>query len=157
MRLTKPSGSEGDLGRAVLSAEVEYRDITSEGLLRQSSFKGLTRMNKGAGPSMLFAGRGFLPFPARRTILRSSCHEPDGTVSGHKKAHHKRLPAIRIWAHTLSAVASTFLAMTMLRFGSSGAMERQSTKHTLSFSERCLQEAARLANLQPSRLLALEY
>ena len=24
-------------------AEVEYRDITSEGLLRQSSFKGLTR------------------------------------------------------------------------------------------------------------------
>jgi hypothetical protein len=45
MRLTKPSGSEGDLGRAVLSAEVEYRDITSEGLLRQSSFKGLTRMN----------------------------------------------------------------------------------------------------------------
>jgi hypothetical protein len=91
---------------------------------------------------MLFAGRGFLPFPAPRTILRSSCHEPDGTVSGHKKAHHKRLPAIRIWAHTLSAVASTFLAMTMLRFGSSGAMERQSTKHTLSFSERCLQEVA---------------
>jgi hypothetical protein len=32
-------------------------------------------------------------------------------------------------------------------------MERQSTKHTLSFSERCLQEAARLRaeakNLQP--------
>jgi bifunctional non-homologous end joining protein LigD len=24
-------------------ADVEYRDITSEGLLRQSSFKGLTR------------------------------------------------------------------------------------------------------------------
>jgi ATP-dependent DNA ligase len=26
-------------------ADVEYRDITSEGLLRQSSFKGLTRRN----------------------------------------------------------------------------------------------------------------
>ena len=26
-------------------AEVEYRDITSEGLLRQSSFKGLTKMD----------------------------------------------------------------------------------------------------------------
>jgi hypothetical protein len=26
-------------------AEVEYRDITSEGLLRQSSFKGLTKRN----------------------------------------------------------------------------------------------------------------
>ncbi|WP_292613906.1 hypothetical protein [Nitrobacter sp. 62-13] len=26
------------------AAEVEYRDITSEGLLRQSSFKGLTKM-----------------------------------------------------------------------------------------------------------------
>jgi bifunctional non-homologous end joining protein LigD len=25
------------------TAEVEYRDITSEGLLRQSSFKGLTK------------------------------------------------------------------------------------------------------------------
>ena len=25
------------------TAEMEYRDITSEGLLRQSSFKGLTR------------------------------------------------------------------------------------------------------------------
>ena len=27
----------------VFTAEVEYRDITSEGLLRQSSFKGLSR------------------------------------------------------------------------------------------------------------------
>jgi bifunctional non-homologous end joining protein LigD len=26
-------------------AEVEYRDITSEGLLRQSSFKGLTKID----------------------------------------------------------------------------------------------------------------
>jgi bifunctional non-homologous end joining protein LigD len=28
-------------------ADVEYRDITSEGLLRQSSFKGLSRNGKG--------------------------------------------------------------------------------------------------------------
>jgi ATP-dependent DNA ligase len=27
-------------------ADVEYRDITSEGLLRQSSFKGLTKLRK---------------------------------------------------------------------------------------------------------------
>ena len=27
------------------AADVEYRDITSEGLLRQSSFKGLTKMD----------------------------------------------------------------------------------------------------------------
>ena len=27
-----------------LTAEIEYRDITSEGLLRQSSFKGLNRV-----------------------------------------------------------------------------------------------------------------
>ena len=28
---------------SVFTAEVEYRDFTSEGLLRQSSFKGLSR------------------------------------------------------------------------------------------------------------------
>jgi bifunctional non-homologous end joining protein LigD len=32
--------------KPVFTAEVEYRDITSEGLLRASSFKGLTRQSK---------------------------------------------------------------------------------------------------------------
>jgi ATP-dependent DNA ligase len=32
-----------DRAEPSFTAEVEYRDITSEGLLRQSSFKGLTK------------------------------------------------------------------------------------------------------------------
>jgi bifunctional non-homologous end joining protein LigD len=31
--------------KRAFTAEVEFRDITSEGLLRQSSFKGLTKLN----------------------------------------------------------------------------------------------------------------
>ena len=38
--------AEGDLGRTEIFADVEYRDITSEGLLRASSFKGLSRADK---------------------------------------------------------------------------------------------------------------
>jgi hypothetical protein len=61
------------------------------------------------------------------------------------KARHKRLAVARIQAHTHSA--------DNLRFERSSAMERQSSKRTLPFSERCLQEAARLRaeakNLQP--------
>ena len=39
-KVSKPKATWVD---PVLVAEVEYRDITSEGLLRQSSFKGLKR------------------------------------------------------------------------------------------------------------------
>jgi bifunctional non-homologous end joining protein LigD len=39
-QLTKPKATWVD---PVYMADVEYRDITSEGLLRQSSFKGLKR------------------------------------------------------------------------------------------------------------------
>jgi bifunctional non-homologous end joining protein LigD len=43
-KLTKPIRKPKAVwGEPSFSAEVEYRDITSEGLLRQSSFKGLKR------------------------------------------------------------------------------------------------------------------
>jgi bifunctional non-homologous end joining protein LigD len=43
-KLTKPiKKPKATRGRTDLMAEVEYRDIISEGLLRQSSFKGLKR------------------------------------------------------------------------------------------------------------------
>lgn len=43
-KLTKPTKKpKATWVDPVFTAEVEYRDITSEGLLRQSSFKGLSR------------------------------------------------------------------------------------------------------------------
>ena len=43
-KLTKPVRSQSNLGRAAVHGRcVEFRDITSEGLLRQSSFKGLKK------------------------------------------------------------------------------------------------------------------
>jgi bifunctional non-homologous end joining protein LigD len=43
-KLTKPiKKPKATWVEPTFTAEVEYRDITSEGLLRQSSFKGLTR------------------------------------------------------------------------------------------------------------------
>jgi hypothetical protein len=33
------------MGEALFVAEVEFRDIITEGLLRQSSFKGLSKRN----------------------------------------------------------------------------------------------------------------
>jgi bifunctional non-homologous end joining protein LigD len=42
-KLTKPIRKPKVLVEPSFFAEVEYRDITSEGLLRQSSFKGLKR------------------------------------------------------------------------------------------------------------------
>jgi bifunctional non-homologous end joining protein LigD len=43
-KLTKPiKKSKAVWVEPSFTAEVEYRDITSEGLLRQSSFKGLSR------------------------------------------------------------------------------------------------------------------
>jgi bifunctional non-homologous end joining protein LigD len=45
-KLTKPVRKpKATWVEAKFYAEVEYRDTTSEGLLRQSSFEGLTRRN----------------------------------------------------------------------------------------------------------------
>ena len=35
---------QGDVGRSNFQAEVGFRDITSEGLLRAASFKGLSKV-----------------------------------------------------------------------------------------------------------------
>ena len=45
-KLTKPNEeTQGDAGQTEVLAEVEYRDITSEGLLRASSFKAFSKKN----------------------------------------------------------------------------------------------------------------
>jgi bifunctional non-homologous end joining protein LigD len=43
-KLTKPVGKPKAIWvEPVFTADIEYRDVTSEGLLRASSFKGLSR------------------------------------------------------------------------------------------------------------------
>jgi hypothetical protein len=54
----------------VFTAEVEYRDITSEGPLRKSSFKGLSR--KKVEPMGYRPTSSLPPFPAGRAY-RSTC------------------------------------------------------------------------------------
>ena len=50
-RLTRPlKKPKATWVEPALAAEVEYRDITSEGLLRQSSFKGLSTLRRNRKP-----------------------------------------------------------------------------------------------------------